>query len=103
MTIARTGTDPAAAAAVIDQLAAVEGRDRLYQHYHTLRAADPIHKSRHELFPDCWFISRHEDIDRILRDRRFVQDARNAEVFAGSEGAYAEMVSRILIFLPIRK
>ncbi len=96
----RTGTDPAAAAAVIDQLAAVEGRDRLYEHYHTLRAADPIHESRHELFPDCWFISRHEDIDRILRDRRFVQDARNAEVFAGSEGAYAEMVSRILIFQP---
>jgi cytochrome P450 len=29
-----------------------------------------------------------------------VQDARNAEVFAGSEGAYADMVSRILIFLP---
>ena len=100
MTTARSGTDPDAAAAVIDQLAAVEGRDRLYEHYHTLRAADPIHKSRHELFPDCWFISRHEDIDRILRDRRFVQDARNAEVFAGSEGAYAEMVSRILIFLP---
>ncbi len=100
MANARTGTDPAAAAAVIDQLAAVEGRDRLYEHYHTLRAADPIHKSRHELFLDCWFISRHEDIDRILRDKRFVQDARNAEVFAGSEGAYAEMVSRILIFQP---
>ena len=62
------GTDPVAAAAVIDQLAAVEGRDRLYEHYHTLRAADPIHKSRHELFPDCWFISRHSDIDQILRD-----------------------------------
>jgi len=96
----RAGTDPDAAAAVIDQLAAVEGRDRLYDHYHTLRSADPIHRSRHALFPDCWFISRYRDIDRILRDRRFVQDARNAEIFAGREGAYADMVSRILIFQP---
>ncbi len=100
MSSATNGHDPDAAAAVIDQLAAVEGRDRLYEHYDALRAADPIHKSRHELFPDCWFISRHQDIDNILRDKRFVQDARNAEVFAGSEGAYAELVSRILIFLP---
>jgi len=100
MSSASPSTDPDAAAAVIDQLASVEGRDRLYEHYHTLRAADPIHKSRHELFPNCWFISRHEDIDQILRDKRFVQDARNAEVFAGTEGAYAQMVSRILIFQP---
>ena len=69
---AGTGRDPGAAAAVIDQLAAVAGRDRLYEHYHTLRAADPIHQSRHEIFPTCWFISRHEDVDRIRRDRRFV-------------------------------
>ncbi len=101
MTSTSKNTDSDTAAAVIDQLAVVEGRDRLYEHYDTLRAADPIHKSRHELFPDCWFISRHEDIDRILRDRRFVQDARNSEVFTGSEGVFADMVSRILIFLPL--
>ena len=92
--------DPEAAAQAIEQLAAVEGRNRLYAHYDTLREADPIHKSRHPLFPDCWFFSRYDDIDSILKDRRFVQDGRNAEVFAGTEGAYADMVSRILIFLP---
>ena len=92
--------DPEIAAAAIERLAAARGRDNLYADYDVLRAADPLHRSRHELFPDCWFISRHEDVDRILRDRRFVQDSRNSEVFAGSEGPFAEMVSRILIFLP---
>jgi len=92
--------DPARAAAAIARLAAGHGRDGLYADYDVLRAADPLHRSQHELFPDCWFISRHEDVDRILRDRRFVQDSRNSEVFAGSEGPFAEMVSRILIFLP---
>lgn len=92
--------DPGAAAATIARLAAGHGREGLYADYDVLRAADPLHRSQHELFPDCWFISRHEDVDRILRDKRFVQDSRNSEVFAGSEGPFAEMVSRILIFLP---
>ena len=92
--------DPAAAAAAIERLAAGHGREGLYADYHALRCADPLHRSQHELFPNCWFISRHEDVDAVLRDRRFVQDSRNSEVFAGSEGPFAEMVSRILIFLP---
>lgn len=96
----RRENDPAAAAAAIEALAKVEGRGSLYAHYDVLRAADPIHRSQHPLFPNCWFVSRHADIHQLLRDRRFVQDSRNSEVFAGSEGAFAEMVSRILIFLP---
>lgn len=100
MTPTAPPNDPDAAARVIDKLATVQERSALYEHYAALRTADPIHRSQHPLFPDCWFLSRHEDIHRILRDRRFVQDARNAEVFAGSTGAFADMVSRILIFLP---
>ena len=87
--------------AAIDALATVEGRRDLYTHYDTLRATDPIHRSQHPLFPDCWFVSAHRDVEQILKDRRFIQDARNAEVFAGREGAFADMVSRILIFLPL--
>ncbi len=100
MTTAAPPNDPDAAAAVIEKLATVQERGSLYEHYQALRSADPIHRSRHPLFPDCWFLSRHEDIYRILRDRRFVQDSRNSEVFAGSTGAFADMVSRIMIFLP---
>ena len=97
---ADTARNPEAAAETIADLASPDGPLRLYEHYHRLRAADPIHQSQHESFPDCWFISRHEDVYKILRDRRFVQDARNAEVFAGTEGAFADMCSRMLIFLP---
>ena len=95
-----SGRDPAAAAAAVEALASTSDMTRLYEHYDTLRSADPIHESQHEDFPRCWFISRHEDLYAVLRDKRFVQDARNSEVFAGSEGPFADMVSRILIFLP---
>jgi cytochrome P450 len=71
-------TDPAAAAASIEALTGIEGRVDLYAHYDALRSADPIHRSQHPLFPDCWFVSRHRDIHHLLRDRRFVQDSRDS-------------------------
>ena len=43
---AQRAPDPAAAAAAVAALATVEGRDDLYAHYDTLRASDPIHRSR---------------------------------------------------------
>lgn len=38
-----------------------------YPAYHRLRGEDPIHRSP----LDCWVMTRHRDVDMVLRDRRF--------------------------------
>lgn len=98
--VAGAAPDPARAAASVASLASGDGLDELYALYDVLRESDPIHRSTHPQFPRCWFVSSYAAVDAVLRDKRFVQDARNSEVFAGTEGPFADMVSRILIFLP---
>lgn len=44
-----------------------------YPTYHALRQADPVHRSP---FLGVWILTRHDDVELVLRDRRFSAERR---------------------------
>jgi cytochrome P450 len=53
-----------------------------YPYYHRLRRADPIHRSPF----GYWVLSRHQDVDALLRDPRACSDFPHDEAWARHRG-----------------
>jgi len=53
-----------------------------YPYYHRLRSADPIHRSPF----GYWVLSRHEDVEALLRDPRACSDFPHDEAWARHRG-----------------
>ncbi|WP_308813407.1 cytochrome P450 [Cupriavidus pinatubonensis] len=75
-----------------------------YPAYHALRALGPIHWSD-EFFGGAWLLSRHEDVEAVLRDPRYSARRTGGWVMRGSEGERQELCpfqrlfSRAMLFL----
>lgn len=48
-----------------------EVQDDPYPTYRALRESEPVHRSP---FMDLWFLTRYDDVDRLLRDQGFTSD-----------------------------
>jgi len=74
-----------------------------YPSYHALREAGPIQWSE-EFFGGAWLLTRHADVERVLRDPRFSAQRTGGWV-RGSEGSPGELTgfqrlfARALLFL----
>ncbi|TDF64987.1 cytochrome P450 [Cupriavidus sp. L7L] len=75
-----------------------------YPTYHALRALGPIHWSE-EFFGGAWLLTRHEDVEAVLRDPRYSARRTGGWVMRGSEGERQELCpfqrlfSRAMLFL----
>uniref|UniRef100_UPI003F499C37 cytochrome P450 n=1 Tax=Cupriavidus yeoncheonensis TaxID=1462994 RepID=UPI003F499C37 len=75
-----------------------------YPAYHALRALGPIHWSE-EFFGGAWLLTRHEDVEAVLRDPRYSARRTGGWVMRGSEGERQELCpfqrlfSRAMLFL----
>lgn len=68
-----------------------EVQDDPYPTYRALRETEPVHRSP---FLDLWFLTRYDDIDGLLRDRRFTSDRTLWNSLPGmDEGYVPSMVS----------
>lgn len=75
-----------------------------YPAYSLLRSSDPIHSLKMENGRTTWLITRYEDALAILKDQRFIKDARRLltpEQRAQAEGSlYHMMNAHLLSFDP---
>jgi hypothetical protein len=75
-----------------------------YPAYRELREAGPIHWSE-EFFGGAWLLTRHEDVESVLRDPLYSARRTGGWVMRGSEGARQELCpfqrlfSRAMLFL----
>lgn len=75
-----------------------------YPTYRALREAGPIHWSE-EFFGGAWLLTRHDDVEAMLRDARFSARRTGGWVMGSGEGARAELkgfqqlFSRAMLFL----
>ncbi len=75
-----------------------------YPTYRALREAGPIHWSD-EFFGGAWLLTRHADVERVLRDWRGFSAQRTGGWVKGSEGTRGELAgfqrlfARALLFL----
>ena len=75
-----------------------------YPAYHALRALGPIHWSE-EFFGGAWLLTRHEDVEAVLRDPRYSARRTGGWVMRGSEGErqalcpFQRLFSRAMLFL----
>lgn len=74
-----------------------------YPAYQTLREAGPIHWSE-EFFGGAWLLTRHADVEQVLRDTRF-SAARTGgwvterETVPGELSAFQQLFARAMLFL----
>jgi hypothetical protein len=61
-----------------------------YPYYHRLRTADPVHRSPF----GYWVLSRHQDVDMILRDSRGRSDFPHDEAWARHRGGPQSAIVR---------
>jgi len=64
--------------------------DDPYPTYRALREAGPIHWSE-EFFGGAWLLTRHDDVEAMLRDRRFSAQRTGGWVTNSGDGARAEL------------
>lgn len=75
-----------------------------YPTYQGLREAGPIHWSD-EFFGGAWLLTRHEDVQAVLRDKRFSAQrtggwVTGADTAARSElGAFQRLFARAMLFV----
>ncbi|AEI82317.1 biotin biosynthesis cytochrome P450 (plasmid) [Cupriavidus necator N-1] len=75
-----------------------------YPAYHRLRAAGPIHWSE-EFFGGAWLLTRHEDVEAVLRDPLYSARRTGGWVMRGSEDErqalcpFQRLFSRAMLFL----
>ena len=75
-----------------------------YPAYHALRALGPIHWSE-EFFGGAWLLTRHEDVEAVLRDPRYSARRTGGWVMRGSEGErqalcpFQRLFGRAMLFL----
>ncbi len=75
-----------------------------YPTYEVLRDAGPIHWSD-ELFGGAWLLTRHEDVETMLRDPRFSARRTGGWVMNSGEGArnelkgFQQLFARAMLFL----
>ena len=75
-----------------------------YPTYHKLRAAGPIHWSE-EFFGGAWLLTRHEDVEAVLRDPLYSARRTGGWVMRGSENErqalcpFQRLFSRAMLFL----
>lgn len=74
-----------------------------YPAYRALREAGPIHWSE-EFFGGAWLLTRHADVERVLRDPRFSAQRTGAwvkdrEDAPGELGGFQKLFARALLFL----
>ena len=78
--------------------------DDPYPTYRALREAGPIHWS-HEFFGGAWLLTRHDDVEMVLRDTRFSAQRTGGWVTGTGEGAREELkgfqrlFARAMLFL----
>lgn len=78
--------------------------DDPYPTYQALRDAGPIHWSN-EFFGGAWLLTRHEDVETMLRDPRFSARRTGGWVMNSGEGArnelkgFQRLFSRAMLFL----
>lgn len=67
---------------------------------HHLRDVAPVFKSKHVRMHEGWVMTRYVDVNTVLRDRRFVSDARGVKIFDdGKNSAFFHMMRRMMLFL----
>jgi len=64
--------------------------DDPYPAYEALREAGPIHWSE-EFFGGAWLLTRHDDVEAMLRDARFSAQRTGGWVMNSGDGARAEL------------
>ncbi|TMH04352.1 MAG: cytochrome P450, partial [Betaproteobacteria bacterium] len=64
--------------------------DDPYPTYQALREAGPIHWSD-EFFGGAWLLTRHDDVEMMLRDARFSARRTGGWVMGTGDGARAEL------------
>ena len=64
--------------------------DDPYPTYQALREAGPIHWSE-EFFGGAWLLTRHDDVEMVLRDARFSAQRTGGWVMGTGDGARAEL------------
>ncbi len=75
-----------------------------YPAYHALREAGPIHWSE-EFFGGAWLLTRHEDVEAVLRDPVYSARRTGGWVMRGNEDArqalcpFQRLFSRAMLFL----
>ena len=74
-----------------------------YPTYRALREAGPIHWSE-EFFGGAWLLTRHADVERVLKDPRFAAQRTGAwvkdrEDAPGELGGFQRLFARALLFL----
>lgn len=74
-----------------------------YPTYQALRQAGPIHWSE-EFFGGAWLLTRHADVELVLRDPRFSAQRTGGWVKAGEDargelGGFQRLFARALLFL----
>ncbi|MGH6626267.1 MAG: cytochrome P450, partial [Burkholderiaceae bacterium] len=74
-----------------------------YPSYHALREAGPIHWSE-EFFGGAWLLTRHADVEQVLRDPRFSAQrtggwVKASEASRGELSGFQRLFARALLFL----
>ena len=74
-----------------------------YPTYHALRDAGPIHWSE-EFFGGAWLLTRHADVEMVLRDPRFSAQrtggwVKDREAARGELDGFQRLFARALLFL----
>jgi len=72
-----------------------------YPVYRSYREQDPVHrgKAAHPLFPEHWYLFRHEDVSFVLKDPRFGRDWRSVVASPSApalpDGPLADLVAMV--------
>ena len=76
-------------------------RGDLYPLYHRLREIAPVHPTEQLKNERAWVLTRHRDIDAVLRNRDMLSDRRNLAIFdTGASGElFFDMMTRLLLYL----
>lgn len=76
-------------------------RGALYPWLHRLRALEPVHRTERLPNDVAWVISRYAHVERLLRDREMLSDARSAQVLSAREAGnrFDRIMSRLLLFM----
>src|SRR5882762_7032983 len=90
MSVVPTAPRPAANLAAGAPLISEAFLDDPYPTYQALREAGPIHWSE-EFFGGAWLLTRHDDVEMVLRDARFSAQRTGGWVMGTGDGARAEL------------
>ena len=95
MTSAPTASDEAGQ--VLRQLLVPDGRGSPYPAYHRLRELDPVHRSDAPGLGGAVVLTRHADIEQVMRSPGSYKDARISPVYgAADDGPFSVMMRNLL-------